>query len=416
MQDLFLFSIAFCSAAGFAIFLSLQRAALPKRVQRTLFVVLLLVGSAAPPLLYAILLVAGSLPLPRVTPFHPVNFLFWLMWGLLAWTVLLVCWRKDRILRRWWTVLDLIGVGSYLASGLASLAFLISAHYVSRGTAIDLLLAYLTLAAFFHLVHEVHQANVLQRPAGLAFAQALVITGIVGLIFLPMDVLAVSCAIVGAALLTIRLRAFFRVSEEHRILAKVSVQGEQLQPEYTPPSLECPEPKLWSMYDSMAAEKEVLDLLYAIVRALKPKLAVETGTFSGLSSTYIARAMQENGRGRLITCEMDPLVCESARKRFRDEHLDAIIDCRLCSSFNLAVDEQIDFFYSDSDVNIREQEVRNFLSKLNPFGLILMHDASSHFKVVREGALRLEKEGLISVVFVSTPRGLVIAQKREGRK
>jgi len=170
------------------------------------------------------------------------------------------------------------------------------------------------------------------------------------------------------------------------------------------------------MYDSMAAEKEVLDLLYALVRALKPKLAVETGTFSGLSSTYIARAMKENGRGRLITCEMDLLVCESARKRFRDEHLDSIIDCRLCSSFDLVVDEPIDFFYSDSDVNIREQEVRNFLAKLNPFGLILMHDASSHFRVVREGALKLEQEGLISVVFVSTPRGLVIAQKREGRK
>jgi hypothetical protein len=48
--------------------------------------------------------------------------------------------------------------------------------------------------------------------------------------------------------------------------------------------------------------------------------------------------------------------------------------------------------------------------------LILIHDASSHFKVVREAALRLEQEGLISVVLLSTPRGLVIAQKRAGRK
>jgi DNA-binding GntR family transcriptional regulator len=36
--------------------------------------------------------------------------------------------------------------------------------------------------------------------------------------------------------------------------------------------------------------------------------------------------------------------------------------------------------------------------------------------VVREAALRLEQEGLISVVLSSTPRGLVIAQKRAGRK
>jgi hypothetical protein len=35
---------------------------------------------------------------------------------------------------------------------------------------------------------------------------------------------------------------------------------------------------------------------------------------------------------------------------------------------------------------------------------------------VREAALEMEREGLISVVLLPTPRGLVVAQKREGRK
>jgi hypothetical protein len=48
--------------------------------------------------------------------------------------------------------------------------------------------------------------------------------------------------------------------------------------------------------------------------------------------------------------------------------------------------------------------------------LILMHDASSAMQIVREGALQMEQEGLISVVLLPTPRGLVVAQKREGRK
>jgi hypothetical protein len=65
---------------------------------------------------------------------------------------------------------------------------------------------------------------------------------------------------------------------------------------------------------------------------------------------------------------------------------------------------------------IREQEIRRYLPQINPFGLILMHDASSHLKVVREAALKLEREGLISVLLLPTPRGLVVAQKREGRK
>jgi hypothetical protein len=48
--------------------------------------------------------------------------------------------------------------------------------------------------------------------------------------------------------------------------------------------------------------------------------------------------------------------------------------------------------------------------------MILMHDASSHLKIVREAALKMEAEGLLSVVLLPTPRGLVIAQKRAGRQ
>jgi predicted O-methyltransferase YrrM len=81
----------------------------------------------------------------------------------------------------------------------------------------------------------------------------------------------------------------------------------------------------------------------------------------------------------------------------------------------MKVDGQIDMLFCDSDPELREQEVRRFLPQMNPYGLILIHDASSHMKSVREGALRLESEGLLSVLLLPTPRGLVIAQKREGR-
>jgi hypothetical protein len=35
-------------------------------------------------------------------------------------------------------------------------------------------------------------------------------------------------------------------------------------------------------------------------------------------------------------------------------------------------------------------------------------------QTVRAGALRLEAEGLLSVLLLPTPRGLVVAQKKEG--
>ncbi|HZU43840.1 MAG TPA: CmcI family methyltransferase, partial [Terriglobales bacterium] len=172
----------------------------------------------------------------------------------------------------------------------------------------------------------------------------------------------------------------------------------------------------WSMYDSMTAEVEVLEFLRTLVTTVKPELIVETGTFSGLSTLWMAEGLQQNGRGRIVTCEFDPVVFAKAKERFDASELKKWIDLRNQSSLELQVEGQIDLLFSDSDMPVREQEVRHFLPQMNPYGLILMHDASSHLKVVREAALKLEREGLISVVLLPTPRGLVVAQKREGRK
>ena len=92
------------------------------------------------------------------------------------------------------------------------------------------------------------------------------------------------------------------------------------------------------------------------------------------------------------------------------------MDYRRESSLKIKVPGTIDVLFSDSLPELREAEVRHFLPKINPNGLILMHDSSSHLKTVREAALSMEQEGLISVVLLPTPLGLVIAQKREGRK
>ena len=196
----------------------------------------------------------------------------------------------------------------------------------------------------------------------------------------------------------------------------VERRGEQLQPEYHRPTPECPHPERWHMFDSMTAEVEVLEFLRTAVTTIKPGLVVETGTFLGVSTLWIAEALKHNGFGKVVTCEFDPKVFAKARERIAASGLADWIDCRNQSSLELRVDGPIDLLFSDSDMPIREQEVRHFLPQLNPQGLILMHDASSHLKIVREAALKLEREGLISVVLLPTPRGLVVAQKREGRK
>jgi predicted O-methyltransferase YrrM len=204
--------------------------------------------------------------------------------------------------------------------------------------------------------------------------------------------------------------------QEHKILRQIERTGDQLQSEYHRPTPECPHPERWHMFDSMTAEAEVLEFLRTVVTTIKPDLVVETGTFSGISTLWIAEGLKANGRGRVITCEFDGEIYENAKARIRASGLTEWIELRNESSLEMKVEGTIDLFYSDSDMPIREREIRRFLPQINPYGLIVMHDASSHLKIVREAALQLEGEGLISVVLLRTPRGLVVAQKRDGRR
>ncbi len=204
--------------------------------------------------------------------------------------------------------------------------------------------------------------------------------------------------------------------QERRILRQIQRTGDQLQPEYHRATRECPHPERWAMFDSMTAELEVLEFLRNIVTTIKPELVVETGTFSGISTLWIAEGLKANGRGRIITCEFDTEIYRNAKARIEASGLADWIELRNESSLEMKIEGTIDLFFSDSDMPIREQEIRRFLPQINPYGLILMHDASSHLKIVRDAALKLEQDGLISAVLLPTPRGLVVAQRREGRK
>ena len=207
-----------------------------------------------------------------------------------------------------------------------------------------------------------------------------------------------------------------KLKQEHKIMLQAERAKGALLPEYHRATPECPHPDRWRMYDSMTAEAEVLEFLRTLVTTIKPNLIVETGSFLGVSTVWMAEGLRENGFGRIVSCELDPMVFAKAQEKIAASGLSEWIDLQNVSSFDLKSTGQIDLFFSDSDLDVREMEVRQYLPRISSTGLILMHDAASHPGTVREAALRLEAEGLISVVLLPTPRGLAIAQKREGRK
>lgn len=186
-----------------------------------------------------------------------------------------------------------------------------------------------------------------------------------------------------------------------------------LLPEYHRATPECPHPERWSMYDSMTAEYEVLEFLRTLVTTIKPGLIVETGSFLGVSTLWMAEGLERNGFGRIVSCEYDPTVFVKAQEKLAASPFRSRIELRNESSLEMQVHGTIDLLFSDSDMPIREQEVTRFLPQMNLNGLILMHDASSHLKIVREAALSLERKGLLSVLLLPTPRGLVLAQPKQ---
>jgi predicted O-methyltransferase YrrM len=206
-----------------------------------------------------------------------------------------------------------------------------------------------------------------------------------------------------------------KLKQEHKVMLQAERAGGALLPEYHRATPECPHPERWSMYDSMTAEAEVLEFLRTLVTTLKPALIVETGSFLGVSTLWMAEGLRSNGFGKIVSCEYDPVVFARAKEKIAASDLAEFIELRNESSLGMEIEGTIDLFFSDSDMPIRAAEVKRFLPQIRPTGLILMHDASSHLKIVRDAAFSLEAEGLVSCIFLPTPRGLVLAQKRAGR-
>lgn len=269
-----------------------------------------------------------------------------------------------------------------------------------------------------------------QRPGGLVCGEALILIGAYLLIESAVSSTAsgdsaqrmwsrrasILAIVIGGAITSVVVSKYLKRFEGLRILDRIAEQGEVVQAEYVPATAECPHPQRWKMMDAQTSELEVLDFLKCIVTTAKPGLIVETGTFLAYGTLKMAEGLKENGFGKIITIEHDPNIFAKANQRIEASGLRRWIENRHESSLETQIEGTIDILFSDSWGPIREKEVRRFLPQIDARGLILVHDAGSHFGVVREAMLRMEREGLISTVLVSTPRGLAIAQKREGRK
>lgn len=145
---------------------------------------------------------------------------------------------------------------------------------------------------------------------------------------------------------------------------------------WTKPSHDCPHPEYYHSQDDMSTEEEVLDLVYGLVRAVQPEVALETGTHVGDGAKRIGEALRANGHGRLYTFELD-------RGRWALAHNKVMglpVDCTNSHSIHNLWEPPaaIEFAWFDSDFPWRVAEYNHYKKWFNHRTVIGFHDTAEH--------------------------------------
>ncbi len=192
--------------------------------------------------------------------------------------------------------------------------------------------------------------------------------------------------------------------------------GEPLQPEKTTRDVGGRSAQLWSMFDGWTAEAEVLDLLYTLVRAIKPTRALETGTWLGRAAVAIGTALRDNGYGTLTTIELDPEAGRCADAAITAAGLSGHVEQIVGSSLDYNPPTEVQFALLDSDIPIRCLEFTRYYDHLAHGALIVFHDTGPQHGGLAEEVQRLIDASQLEGVFLDTPRGLFIgtAKRHKG--
>jgi len=169
-----------------------------------------------------------------------------------------------------------------------------------------------------------------------------------------------------------------------------------------------------SMAGLDSSEAGLAGFVRRIVTTTKPRLAIENRSDTGLTLS-LAQGLRDNGFGKLITCDADAGRCAQLRKEIEAAGFPASITVEVRNQFaqESRLESNIDLLFTSTN---HVQVVQHFLPNINPCGLILLLANESEYKQVREFALAMDKEGMISAVFLPETLKLVMAQKRSGRK
>jgi predicted O-methyltransferase YrrM len=120
------------------------------------------------------------------------------------------------------------------------------------------------------------------------------------------------------------------------------------------------------------------ELLYNLIRAIRPATVIEFGTSFGISTLYLAAAVRDNGVGRVISTELSRSKAAAARQTFGATGLDDLItvlegDARETLA---GIDATVDFVLLDGWKDLCLPVLKLLEPRLGPGTLVVADDVN----------------------------------------
>ncbi len=192
--------------------------------------------------------------------------------------------------------------------------------------------------------------------------------------------------------------------------ASLLFQGESIYPELSLAAPSAREPRLWSMFDGWTADVETLEFLYGLVRAVKPRLVVETRAWRGYVGEAIGRALAQNGIGQLISVEADPDCRRIAAERLGRAGVDQIVRLLDDAPAEPALREGVDLVVLDGMATGQAAELQEYAPYLRPGALVVAYRSGDASEAVPDRQSRFSDELPLEVLSLPTPRELTLCQ------
>ena len=177
----------------------------------------------------------------------------------------------------------------------------------------------------------------------------------------------------------------------------------------------------YTCFNTGGVEIEVGEFLYGFIRMIKPELVLETGTNFGISAMYIAQALKDNGRGKLLSLERLLICKEIAQNRMKILGLEDYVELILIDSRDYKTERVYDFVFLDTEPCYRFQEFLTVFPNISAGGFVAIHDLHPHmqqlnvppgpFGIIPETLKFLILNHTLQVFHFKTPRGLTFFQK-----